>query len=54
MQYISVLSNHALTGIVQRWRLSMNMHVCFMKSVISTVLAKCLLLLLPSMGLTLK
>ena len=27
MQYVSVLSNHALTGIVQHWRLSMNMQV---------------------------
>ena len=29
MQHASVLSNHALTGIVQHWRLSMNMHVWF-------------------------
>ena len=31
MQYVSLLSNHALTGIVQLCRLSTNMHVCFMK-----------------------
>ena len=29
MQYVSVLSNYALTGIVQYCRLSMNMHVLF-------------------------
>ena len=44
MQYVSLLSNHVLTRILQHCRLSMNMHVCFMKSVICTVLAKCLLL----------
>ncbi len=44
MQYVSLLSNHAVTGIVQHCRLSMNMDVCFMKSLMCTVLAKCLVL----------
>ena len=40
----SLLSNHAVTGIVQHCRLSMNMDVCFMQSVMCTVFAKCLVL----------
>ena len=28
MQFVSLLSNHALTGILQHYRLSMKMHVC--------------------------
>ena len=31
--YVSLSSNHALTGILQHYRLSMNMHVCSMISV---------------------
>ena len=33
----SLSSNHALTGILQHYRLSMNMHVCSMRSVMQTV-----------------
>ena len=33
MQFVSLSSNHALTGILQHYRLSMNMHVCSMRSV---------------------
>ena len=33
MQFVSLSSNHALTGILQHYRLSMNMHVCSMTSV---------------------
>ena len=33
MQFVSLSSNHALTGILEHYRLSMNMHVCSMRSV---------------------
>ena len=33
MQFVSLSSNHALIGILQHYRLSMNMHVCSMRSV---------------------
>ena len=33
----SLSSNHALTGILQHYRLPMNMHVCSMRSVMQTV-----------------
>ena len=33
MQFASLSSIHALTGILQHYRLSMNMHVCSMRSV---------------------
>ena len=37
MQFVSLSLNHALTGILQHYRLSMNMHVCSMRSVMQTV-----------------
>ena len=37
MQFVSLSSNHALPGILQRYRLSMNMHVCSMRSVMQTL-----------------
>ena len=33
MHFVSLSSNHALTGILQHYRLSMNMHACSMRSV---------------------
>ena len=33
MQFVSLSSNHAHTGILQHYRLSMNMHVWSMRSV---------------------
>ena len=33
MQFVSLSSNDGLTGILQHYRLSMNMHVCPMRSV---------------------
>ena len=33
MQFVSLSSNHALTGVLPHYRLSMNMHVCSMRSV---------------------
>ena len=37
MQYVSLLSNHVLTEIVQHCRLSMNMHVCYEKCDVHSV-----------------